>query len=408
MEKRRVAIINSYNCGSTGKIACKIGDFAREDGYEVLKCFPKHTINIDNKKADQFLFGSSKLFLLNAYITEITGLHGYLQLYNTKQLIRRLKEFKPDIVHLHNLHSSYVNLGMLFKYLRDNKIAVVWTLHDCWAFTGHCAYFTISGCEKWKKGCYKCKNHSKEYPKAYLDTSKIQWKRKKRIFNSIDNLTLVTPSIWLNDLVKQSFFSNKQCVVIRNGIDLSVFKPTYSDFRKKNNLSDEIIILLGVAFGWNYRKGLDVFIELSSILPSIFQIVLVGTDDNIDKKLPPNIISVHRTHSQVELAEIYTAANVFINPTREEMLGMTNIEANACGTPVITFNTGGSPECIIKDKSGNVFMGGTVNEFSMFIQEYIKYIKNNKDIKIDCIESAKRFNETEKYNEYIELFNRLV
>ena len=404
MDKKRLAIINSYNCGSTGKIACAIGDYANEDGYNVLKCFPRHTINIDNKQSDQFLFGSPFLFAINAYLTEITGLHGFFQIYNTIQLVKRLNDFKPDIVHLHNLHSAYVNLKMLINYLNKSNVVVVWTLHDCWAFTGHCAYFTISGCEKWKTGCYKCYNHAKEYPKALIDMSSLQWKKKNKLFNSISNLTLVTPSLWLNRLVKKSFLKEKKSVVIYNGIDLSTFKPTYSDIRQKYHISVDQIIILGVAFGWNYRKGLDVFIELSRILPKEYQIVLVGTNSLIDEQLPENIISIHRTHDQKELAEIYTAADIFLNPTREEMLGMTNIEANACGTPVITFNTGGSPECI-NDKSGYVFMGESVSELAIYIQNIIA--ENNSTVE-ECLENSKRFNATDRFGDYVKLFNSLI
>lgn len=401
---KKVAIINSYNCGSTGTIACEIGNFAIAEGYEVLKCFPKHKKNIIEKKNDQYLFGIPLLYKINDYICKITGLYGFFQFYNTKKLIKKLKSFKPSIIHLHNLHSSYVNLNILFKYIKKNNITVVWTLHDCWAFTGRCPHFTISKCERWKNGCTKCKRKYYEYPKSLINTSKLQWKRKNKLFNSIKNLILVTPSIWLNNLVKESFLKKHKSVVIRNGIDNNIFKPINSDIREMYNISNDKYILLGVAFLWSETKGLDVFIKLSELLDESYQIILVGTDDNVDTILPKNIISIHKTTNKYELAKIYSVANLFINPTREEMLGMVNIEANACGIPVVTFKTGGSPECIT-ELSGVVCDKCNVEQLFAIIND----IRNNKHFtKENCIKNSQRFNQVVKYKEYIELYNDIL
>ena len=319
-------------------------------------------------------------------------------------MIKKLKSFKPSIIHLHNLHSSYVNLNILFKYIKKNNITVVWTLHDCWAFTGRCPHFTISKCERWKNGCTKCKRKYYEYPKSLINTSKLQWKRKNKLFNSIKNLILVTPSIWLNNLVKESFLKKHKSVVIRNGIDNNIFKPINSDIREMYNISNDKYILLGVAFLWSETKGLDVFIKLSELLDESYQIILVGTDDNVDTILPKNIISIHKTTNKYELAKIYSVANLFINPTREEMLGMVNIEANACGIPVVTFKTGGSPECIT-ELSGVVCDKCNVEQLFAIIND----IRNNKHFtKENCIKNSQRFNQVVKYKEYIELYNDIL
>lgn len=399
-----MAIINSYNCGSTGTIACKIGDFAEKDGYEVLRCFPKHKKNIEQKKENQILFGIPFLYKINDYLCKITGLYGFFQFYNTRKLIKELKKFKPSVVHLHNLHSSYVNLKILFNYLSKSNVNVVWTLHDCWALTGHCSHFTLSKCEKWKYGCNRCKRHYVDYPKAFTDVSALQWKRKKKLFTKIEKIVFVTPSLWLNGLFKQSFLNNKKNVVIRNGIDLRIFKPTASDFREKYGIPSDKFIILGVAFGWNYTKGFDVFLDLADRLDDSYQIVLVGTNEIIDRKLPDNIISIHRTADQFELAKIYSAADLFMNPTRQEMLGMVNIEANACGVPVVTYNTGGSPECILST-SGYVCKNNDIDELISLISE----IRERRPfISEKCVDSAKRFNQDDKYSEYIELLNEML
>ena len=401
---KRIAFINSYNVGSTGKIVCDIADSAEKRGYKVLKCFPNTAYNKKNKKDDQFLFGKPIFYKINIYLTMFTGLYGFFQIFNTSKLIKELKNFKPEIIHLNNLHSSFVNLSMLFSYIKKNDIKIVWTTHDCWLFTGHCAYFDIVNCEKWKTLCYNCPNY-KAYPKAFIDTSKLLWKKKKKWFGNIKTVVLVTPSKWINDLVKQSFLKNYPAKIINNGIDLSIFKPTPSNIREKYNIPENKKILLGVAFDWGYKKGLDVFTELSKRLDdSKYQIVLAGTNDHVDKQLPSNIISIHRTQNQTELAKIYTAADLFINPTREEMFGLVNIEALACGTPVITFDTGGSPECI-DENSGIVI---EKNDIQQMQEEIIKLCKNNPYSTQACINRAKLFNNKDKFNEYVDLFDSLL
>lgn len=317
----------------------------------------------------------------------------------TAKLISKLKGIKPNIVHLHNLHNCYINLPMLFDYIKKSKINVVWTLHDCWGFTGLCSHFTILNCIKWKTGCFECPN-KKGYPPAAFDKTKTMWKLKRKWFTGVENMTIVTPSKWLADLVKQSYLKDYPVKVINNGIDLDIFKPTQSNFREKHNLKDKFIVL-GVAFGWGKRKGLDVFVELSKRLDSNkYQIVLVGTDNNIDAQLPSNIISIHRTQNQVELAEIYTAADVFANPTREENYPTVNMESIACGTPVLTFRTGGSPESL-DENTGLVI---NCNDIDAMEKEIIRICETKPYSVEDCLKRAKRFDMNDKYKEYIELY----
>ena len=290
---------------------------------------------------------------------------------------------------------------MLFRYIKKNNVKVIWTMHDCWALTGHCANFDMVGCDKWKTECKKCPQY-RDYPKSLFDNSKFMHKNKKKWFLGVKDLTIVTPSNWLEGIVKQSFLKDYPVKVINNGIDLTVFKPTESNFREKYNLKDKFI-LLGVAFGWGERKGLDVFIELSKRLSEEYQIVLVGTDDNTDKLLPDNIISIHRTQNQTELAEIYTAADLFVNPTREENFPTVNIEALACGTPVLTFNTGGSPE-IIDESCGAVVAKNDIDS----LEKEIYSFKESFQSFSHCIARARTFNEAEKYLEYIKLYEGTI
>lgn len=402
MANRKVLFINLGNFGSTGTIMKGIGESAESNDFCCYYAYPGTQLN-KPRESNDIIICSAIMRKVAEKVGYYTGLKGGWLFFETKRLMKRIDEIKPEIIHLHNLHDTYVHLPLLFNYIKKHKVPIVWTLHDSWAFTGHCPYFTMAKCDKWKIGCHDCPNY-RDYPSSFFDNSKRMWKLKKKWFTGIENMTIVTPSQWLADLVKQSFLGEYPVRVIHNGIDLAVFKPTPSDFREKYQIRKEKKILLGVAFDWGIRKGLDVFVELSKRLaPEKYQIVLVGTDEQVDRQLPTNIISIHRTQNQTELAEIYTAADVFVNPTREEVLGLVNIEANACGTPVITFNTGGSPECI-NEKSGMVIPYGDIDA----MKESIEYICDNSSFsEKDCIARAASFDQKKKYREYLDLYETI-
>lgn len=399
----KIVEINMCANGSTGKIMLQIAECVRKTGG-VAHTYSTHAFTKKYKKlppapTGHKYYGSYFESGIHVAMAYFFGYNGCYSRFATHRLVRELKKIKPDVLHLHNLHGYCINLSILFNYIKKNHIRVVWTLHDCWTFTGQCPYFDMVGCEKWKTGCYACPQY-KEYPKSYVDRSKTMYKRKKEWFTGVEDMTLVTPSQWLADLTKQSFLSVYPVQVINNGIDLSVFTPTESDFRKKYNLGNKFI-LLGVAFGWGKRKGLDVFIELSKRLPNEYQLVLVGTDERVDKQLPENIISIHRTQNQKELAEIYTVADVFVNPTREDNFPTVNIESLACGTPVITFNTGGSPE-IIDETCGFVVEKEDIDGLIEKINECYKHNFSQTA----CLTRARNYDMNDKFQEYIKLYNR--
>lgn len=399
----KIVEVNSVLYGSTGKIMLQIAETARAKGHKVWVCVPcgRH-----NKTGDEntIFIGNSLSEDTHLVMSRLTGLNGSFSIIATKIFIHKIRKLRPDVIHLHNLHNSYINLPILFNYIKSNNIKVVWTLHDCWSFTGHCPYFTLNKCEKWKTGCYSCPSY-KEYPEAFIDTTKITYQLKKKWFTGIKNLTIVTPSQWLADLINESFLNEYDVKVINNGIDINIFKPVISNFRTKLNINEKQIILLGVAFDWGIRKGLDVFINLYERLDKKkFKIVLVGLDENQGKSIPRGIIKISKTRNQYELAEIYSAADIFINPTREDNYPTVNMEAIACGTPVITFNTGGSVE-VITNKTGVVVPCDDLNA----LENKINQIAENKLFsEKELLDFAKNFNCKNRFEEYIELYENIT
>lgn len=389
----RIMQINGGVFGSTGNIMFSIAKTARKQGHEVICASPVTTTNRNREPEHEYVkIGTFYGRCLNILLARITGYEGCFSMIPTMRLIRKMRKFAPDILHLHSIHNSYLNLPLLFRYVRKSKMKIMWTLHDCWAFTGHCPHFENIECEKWKTGCRDCPLYQR-YPKSYFDNAKKMYYLKKKWFTKLPDMTILTPSAWLADKVKESFLKEYSVEVVHNGIDLSVFQPVESEFRKKYNCVGKCI-LLGVSFGWDNSKGLDVFIKLAQQLEKDYQVVLVGTDDALDQILPENIVSIHRTQNQAELAEIYTVADLYVNPTREDTFPTVNLEALACGTPVITYRTGGSPE-VVNDICGKVVEKDDFDEL-------IKVIKESREMKkqvtYDCIARARQFNKETSYD----------
>ncbi|MDO5558736.1 MAG: glycosyltransferase [Oscillospiraceae bacterium] len=398
----KIVYINSVNYGSTGKIMLGISEVASRHKISVFT-FSQASRTQRRGIKNHFFIGTIIERYLCHKINSTTGFNGTLNIIGTFLLISKLKRINPDIIHIHNLHNNFVNISILFNYIKKNNIPIVWTLHDCWSFTGQCPYFTLAKCDKWKTVCYDCSQY-REYPAASVDRTKIMWQMKRKWFTGIKNMTIITPSQWLADLVMQSYLKDYPVKVINNGIDLNLFKPTEDKLRDKYHITAKYIVL-GAASGWGIRKGFDVFLKLAQRLDKNYQIVLVGTDDNTDKKLPANIISIHKTQNQQELAEIYSAANVFANPTREENYPTVNMESIACGTPVVTFRTGGSPE-ILDETCGSIVPCDDIDAF----EKEIRRVCNEKPFsKEACLNQAKaQFDMNDRFEEYIELYKLIL
>jgi len=387
--------------GSTGRIVTDIHKLLLEEGHESVIAYGRgEAINCDNT----IKIGNNVDFYKHALKTRLFDKHGFGSKKATEDFIDKIINYNPDIIHLHSIDGYYLNIEILFTFLKKYNKPVVWTLHICWAFTGHCAYFDYANCNKWETHCQKCPE-KKSYPKSiFIDNSYNNYEKKKKLFTGLDKLTLVTPSEWLAKLVKRSFLKEYPVKVINNGINLSVFKPIPSNFRERHNLTNKFIIL-GVANKWDRRKGFEYFVELSKLIGPDEAIVLVGLSKNQLKHLPRNIIGITRTNNVKELAEIYTSANVFFNPTLEENFPTVNLESQACGTPVISFNTGGSIETI-DDTTGFIVEKGDLENTIKIIRK----IKSEGKEKYSefCIKRAnKYYNKDDKFQEYIELYKSL-
>lgn len=379
--------------GSTGRIAVDILNTVTKNGGEGLICYGR---GVAASGVTSYKIGSETLVKIHGVLSRITDRQGFYSTGAAKDLVRKIEEHDPDIIHLHNIHGYYLDIRVLFDYLKKCRKPIVWTLHDCWSFTGHCPHFTVSGCEKWKTGCSACPS-KKEYPKSFfLDSSKKNYNEKKELFTGVEDLTLVTPSAWLKDLVKESFLKDYPVKVINNGINTDIFKPTESDFRRKYGIEDKIIYL-GVASVWTKQKGLDDFVTLSQMLNENEKIVLVGLNNAQIEELPKSIIAITRTENQTELAQIYSAVNVFLNPTYEDTYPTTNLESIACGTPVVTYKTGGSPESVTQGRGAVVPVGN--------INALYNTAKSFTDVKTDI---PAEFDANRKYAEYEELYKELL
>lgn len=395
--KKLLQIDSCLNMLSTGRITEGIGKLALERGWQVYIAHGARyitpggcmkTIKVGSKWGEYAHFAEG-LLLDN---------HGLSSRHQTRRLIHIIKEIQPDIVQLHCIHGYYINYKILFEYLNSTNIPVVWTFHDCWAFTGHCAHPVIKNCLRWKReGCHNCPDtHS--YPMAFFDFSARNFRLKKQLFGANKNLHVVTVSEWLRGFAQESFLSDKDIRVIHNGVDVGFFHPCASK-------SNDKFKIIGVASSWSKDKGLYDFYKIREALPEEeYEITLVGLSQRQLEDLPRGINGIGRTNSVEELAKLYSEANVFVNPTYADSFPTVNMEAIACGTPVITYETGGSPE-IIDEKTGVVVPQGNV-------EEMVLAIKKMKDQPLSgsaCRERAvKSYDKEICFKSYIELYEKLI
>lgn len=383
------------NWGSTGKIAEQIGLCAMKHGWESYIAYGR----MMNPSGSKLIKIGSRMDVYEHYAESVfLDNEGLASRHATKKFIERIDEIKPDIVHLHNIHDHYLNYRLLFEYLNRTEIKVVWTFHDCWAFTGHCFHFVTKDCERWKTGCFECPMQH-EFPKTFSDHSAKNFALKKELFRTNKNLAIVACSEWIANFARLSFFQEKPICVINNGVNLNVFNAPASKDPKKGMFK-----VLAVSNIWNKDKGFEDVILLRHLLPEDFEIIIVGVTKQQQRNLPKGIIGIQRTQSIHELADLYSEADVLINPTYADTFPTVNLEALACGTPVITYRTGGSPEAI-DEKTGIVVEQGDVNG----LVEAILKLKASPLSSADCRKRAEEhFDKDKCFKEYIKLYESRV
>lgn len=394
----KVLFINLvYGIGSTGKIISDIMNLLEQSGDEVRALYgvwgkPKDSRSKQCSTYLEYCFHNRM-----SRLTDHAGLYSWQA---TRRMIREIQSFQPDVIHLHTLHGFYLNFEMLFRFLKESKIPVIWTLHDCWAFTGHCTHYSQVQCDQWRTQCTKC-DLLHRYPQCYFggDVQK-NFNRKKRAFLGVENMTITVPSQWLAAQVAKSFLRDYPIRVIPNGVDLSIFHQTASNLREENNLREKKIVL-GVANAWNKRKGLDDILCLASRLDAEFRVVLIGLTEEQLTVLPHGVLGIKRTSNQNELAQWYSAADVFINPTYEETFGMTTIEAQACGTPVVVYRTDGCPETVASS-NGILVEQGNLDKLEAAVRKIV-----NSGISADA-KAMQKFEISCAYKKYVSLYAQLL
>lgn len=384
--------------GSTGRICASISRYLTEKGVENHILYSLGNSQMPNAKK----ISSDQYIRSQALRSRALGNYGFNSGSATKKIVDFLDRAKPDIVHLHNIHGHDCDLGGLFEYLTAKDIRVVWTFHDCWAFTGYCTHFLLSGCDQWRTRCENCVQYKKY--SLLFDRSKTLFERKKELLQKAD-LTIVTPSRWLQGRVKLSFLKDRRVEVIPNGIDRSVFRPVESDFRERYGIAPDKKNVLGVSFNWSNAKGLDIFAALSKMLdPDIYRIVLVGVSDRVKKDIPENIMTVGRVENASELVKIYSAADVFVNPSRADTFPTVNMEALACGLPVVALDRGGNAE-VISDKTGIAVQSDSAEEFKTAVTDICEKGLIDREA---CLESASAFDPANQLDAYYRLYRELI
>jgi len=386
--------------GSVGRIAVDIYHTLEKNGDKGMIAYGRRTAP---EGIRAFRFGSPLDMGAHVLSTFFRGEHGFASGRQTKRLIGRIRKWNPDVIHLQNIHGFVLQVEILFAYLKEAGKPVVWTLHDCWPYTGHCAFYDYTACEGWKTGCRACREYQRTYPYALFRNHTIQnYERKRTAFTGVADLTIVTPSRWLAGEGKQSFLKEYPVQVIPNGIDRKCFRPVKSLLRQRLGLEGRFVIL-GVANVWERRKGLEYFVKLSGRLSEEYRVILIGLSQKQIKSLPENIIGLERTSSAEELAEYYSMADVFVNATLEDNFPTTNLEALACGTPVITFNTGGSPESV-DESCGQVVPKGDTEALIKAIRQEREAPRQSES----CLKRAERYEKYDRFQEYVELYHRLA
>ena len=400
----KVLQINSVcGVGSTGRIAADLHTFLKQKGDNGWIAYGRG----EARGCDAAIrIGGTADNYTHVALTRLFDRHGLGSRGATCRFLKQAEELSPDLIHLHNIHGYYLHIGELFRWLKQSGLPVVWTLHDCWAFTGHCAYYDFAGCTRWETGCSHCPQKG-AYPSSSLrDRSAENYREKRELFTGLSNLTLVSPSEWLAGEVRRSYLQEYPVTVIPNGVDLDVFYPSPDGVRERYGISPRDFLLLGVAGVWEERKGLPYLLRLKELLGEGYRLIVVGVDEKQKAALPADVIGLSRTESTAELAALYSAADLLVNPTLEDNFPTVNLEAMACGTPVVTFRTGGSPESL-DGFTGRVVEKKDVPGLAAAVQE-IRHLGKSAFTAACRGRAEKMYDQKRSYAQYYALYQTIL
>lgn len=400
----RLIQINTVCNESTGKIMCGIQRYADQHGFQTLSLYGrrKGAAGVLTRKV-----GDGVSFWCHVALTTATDLHGLGSILETRRLVRILRKEQPDIIHLHNIHGYYLNYPILFRYLREEfKGHVFWTLHDCWSFTGHCAYYVLAGCDRWQSGCHDCPSLH-QYPWSYgLDNSRYNYRRKKETFTGLSNMTLLVPSRWLRDQVQQSFLKEYETIIVPNGIDTGTFHYMEDpSIRARYGIPMEHIIILSVASHWDDGKGIKTLQGIAENLPQGCELVIVGGQVPGAYASLPRVHVIERTADVEELVRIYSMADVFLNPSVQETFSMVTIEAMACEIPVIAVDSSAVSE-LVTDECGVVLHNPAIPDYMQAIHTVLERSKSGQITRKALRERAEQYTVQRQMDQVIGLYRQ--
>lgn len=393
---------------STGRIMQEIGELVMQHGWDSYIAYSRGRDGIRPCQSKLIPVGNRWSVGYHGIMTRLFDSHGLASDRATRQFIREIEQLQPEIIHIHNIHGYFLNYQILFEYLSQSSAHVIWTVHDCWLYTGHCYHYSFAGCSKWQTECRECPQQRKFPASLLFDRSQQNFSDKKAAFTSMpkDKLVIVPVSEWIRNEMQSSFLKDYPFRVIHNGINTEVFNLFDTQAVKEKYQLQGKHILLGVASIWSKEKGLNDFIQMASLLKEDEQIVLVGVDEKTQKQLPENIRSIRRTENVRQLAELYAAADAFINPTWQDNYPTVNLESIACGTPVVTYRTGGSIEAVTR-QTGLVVEQGDVKGL---LEAARSIIQRGKDYyRQPCRDFATaHFRKEDRYADYLQLYDELT
>ena len=393
-----------FNEGSTGKIVNDIHTQLIQNGHYSMVVYGKGLKSVDENVLKVSSLNEWRLYGL---YSKLTGLPYSGCYFSTLKTIKIIETYKPDVVHIHVINGHFINHYKLLKFLKDNNIRTVITLHAEFMYTGKCGH--SYDCNKWLTICENCPQKHSTPQSWFFDRTTTEWKRKELIYNGFNNLYIVSVSQWLNDRAQQSpFFKGKKLSVIGNGIDTrNVFHPSNADeLRKKHSIEEDekVILYVTASFIDPYKGGKYILDIARRIISEKIKIIILG-DNGYMGGLPENVILLKHIKNHIELANYYSMADLTVLTSKKETFSMVCAESLSCGTPVVGFKAG-APEQVSLPGYSEFVDYGSIDKLEACIKNWI----NKKPFIFKALvnEAKEHYSRESMYNKYSILYNDLI